>query len=235
MTMEVMLMPAPLTMAAVAGAGAATATWVAVRAGYRQTARRLERFVDTRRGAGGDNLRWFPILQKPAQVLHAWARALPLRGAMRERQEQVSRALPFFLDLMVIAMDGGLNLHQAVEAVAPNLPAGPLRAAIDQARADMRLGRPALEALAEMADQVAVDDVRSFVRTLRIGQALGTPVSAALRQSARLIRQRRRQRLDERLGVLPLKMTFCALLLFFPPIFVLLLLPNVLNFIHGQW
>lgn len=215
---------------AAAAAAATAAAWLALQRDGRRVTRRLQRLVGGRpRPAAA-----------PARLDRAFAAArravgLLARGSARERREEVARSLPFFLDLMVIALDGGLNLHQAIEAVAPSLPEGALRAALDRAREDMRLGRPALEALEDMARNEGVDELNSIVRTLRIGQALGTPVGASLRQSARLVRQRRRQRLDELLGVLPLKLTFCALILFFPPILVLLLLPNVLNFVQGQW
>lgn len=224
------------TIAAGTGAAAAVSAWAASRALLIARAKRLAAAMGTATSAHPALLDRFPKLRAAWQRLAGPIVHLRRGGRSgKEYRDETARAVPFLLDLLVVAIDGGLNLFQAIDAVAEHLPAGPLRDAVIRARHEMRLGRPVLDALEEMAQSTPVDEVRSLVRTLRIGHTLGTPVAATLRQSAHIIRQRRRQRLDEQLGVLPLKMTLCALFLFFPPLFVLLLLPNVLSFIHGQW
>lgn len=160
----------------------------------------------------------------------AWARP----GAAARDRRAVAREVPFLLDLLVLGADGGLNLHQALEA-AGDLVDGPLREALGEVRRRTRTGLPLARALEGLAERWNVEEVRTFVRILRIGQALGTPVGEALRQASAFLRERQRLETQRRLAAVPLQITLCTLFFFLPPVFVILLVPNLLNFVGSAW
>lgn len=158
-------------------------------------------------------------------------RRLPVVGWGKAREAE---DLPFLLDLMVIASDSGMNMFQVIE-VAGAYVRGPLSESLRKAREEFRLGRPVVETLEGVALAIGHMEARNLARTLRLSLALGTPIAESLRQSAGVIRQRRRQAVEQRLNTLSLKLSVCAITLLFPPWLVLVLLPNVLSFMGGNW
>lgn len=174
-----------------------------------------------------------PIRRGPRPVA-AGRRAWTRPGAAARARRAVAREVPFLLDLLVLGADGGLNLHQALEA-ASDLVDGPLREALAELRRQTRTGLPLARALEGLAERWNVEEVRTFVRVLRIGQALGTPVGEALRQASAFLRERQRLETQRRLAAVPLQITLCTLFFFLPPVFVILLVPNLLNFMGSAW
>lgn len=179
----------------------------------------------------------FPAPGTPRQAASsvvALARAVFQRGERERQRRQVAAEVPFLLDLLVICADGGMNLHQGL-STASDLVAGPLGEALSRLRRDLDLGQPLPRALETLARALDTEEVRVVARILKIGQALGTPVAESLRHASRYLRHRLRLATEQRLAGVPLKLTLCTLAFFMPPIFVLLLLPNLLNFAGSRW
>lgn len=174
-----------------------------------------------------------PVRRDPRPAA-AGRRAWAGPGAAARARRAAAREVPFLLDLLVLGADGGLNLHQSLEA-ASDLVDGPLREALADLRRQTRTGLPLARALEGLAERWNVEEIRTFVRVLRIGQALGTPVGEALRQASAFLRERQRLETQRRLAAVPLQITLCTLFFFLPPVFVILLVPNLLNFMGGAW
>ena len=172
-------------------------------------------------------------LARPAPRSAA-AAGLLARWRARHQQRQVAGAVPALLDLLVLCADGGSNLHQALE-VAAELVEGPLRDGLREACRELHAGVPLVQALEHLAGRWGGEEVNTLVRILRVGQALGTPVGDSLRQASRFLRERLRLQVEQRLAAVPLQMTLCTLAFFLPPTFVLLLLPNLMNFAGTGW
>lgn len=182
-------------------------------------------------GAAGASAQATP---RTSSSLMALVRAAARRGERERKRRLVAAEVPFLLDLLVICADGGLNLHQGL-VTASDLVAGPLGEGLFRLRRDLDMGRPLPGALDALARALDTEEVRSVVRIVKIGQALGTPVGESLRNASRYLRHRLRLATEQRLAAMPLKLTLCTLAFFMPPIFVLLLLPNVLNFAGSRW
>lgn len=153
---------------------------------------------------------------------------------MKDRQRQIQNGLPDALDLLLISMEAGSGLDQAMLKVSNELRvaypvlAGELRHVITEIRA----GRPRADALRQFADRSKVDDVRTLVMTLIQTDRFGTSVGQALRTHAEVARTKRRQRAEERAQKLGVKLVFPLVFCLFPAMYVVVLGPSVLVMIR---
>jgi tight adherence protein C len=147
------------------------------------------------------------------------------------RQDSIRRALPDALDLLVICMEAGLGIDQAMVRVGDEVkvtsPA--LSEEIQIINREQRAGKPRLEAWRSMAERVDVDFVRQFVAMLAQTERFGTPIASALGQFADSLRQRRAQAAEELAAKAAVKLLFPLVLFIFPSIFVVTLGPTVIN------
>ena len=147
------------------------------------------------------------------------------------RQDSIRRALPDALDLLVICMEAGLGIDQAMVRVGDEVkvtsPA--LSEEIQIINREQRAGKPRLEAWRSMAERVDVDFVRQLVAMLAQTERFGTPIASALGQFADSLRQRRAQAAEELAAKAAVKLLFPLVLFIFPSIFVVTLGPTVIN------
>lgn len=184
------------------------------------------RYLRLCRLAGRGNFSWE---QRARAFVSGWGGVWWRRISRRKPWDPPSAGrFSTFLDLLTVCVDGGMNLHQAVMAAAPHVP-GRLGAEMLRVRWELEQGRSLTDALEALAARLPVDEIEGFVRLVKRGQRLGTPVGESLRQAARLIRRCRRQRLERSLALLPLKLTLVTMCFFLPPILVFLMLPAVLS------
>lgn len=146
---------------------------------------------------------------------------------------KASADIPFLVDLLTVCTDGGMNLQQAMERIAAipgcNYPV------LSEIVRRTKLGKSIIKSVEDVASLWRSGELLVLVRALRLGLALGVPINEILQQVAALLRSRQRLALQKRLAITPLKLTFSALVFFYPPIFVVILLPHVLSFLRGQW
>lgn len=152
----------------------------------------------------------------------------------KARQQEIRLALPDALDLLVICMEAGLGLDQALLYVSQELRiAHPeLCAELDFVTAEMRMGRTRLEALRALATRTGVDDLQALVATLIQTDRFGTSVAQSLRIHSDDLRTKRRQRAEELAAKTTVKMIIPLVLFIFPALFVVILGPAVITMIH---
>jgi tight adherence protein C len=151
--------------------------------------------------------------------------------AISKRKTKIGRALPDALDLLVICMEAGLGIDQAVLRIASEIElAHPeLTEELLIISREQRAGIPRLDAWRSMADRVDVDTVRQFVAMLGQTERLGTPIAHALSQFADSLRTRRLMLAEENAAKTTVKLIFPLTLFIFPALFVVLLGPGVLT------
>ena len=162
------------------------------------------------------------------------APGLWLGHRLGDRRRQIQNGLPDALDLLLVSMEAGSALDQAMMKVSNELRvAYPILAdEFRQVITEMRAGRPRAEALRQFADRTKVDDVRSLVMTLIQTDKFGTSVGQALRTHADVARTKRRQRAEERAQKLGVKLVFPLVFFLFPAMYVVVLGPSVLRIIR---
>lgn len=146
----------------------------------------------------------------------------------------IEDGLPDALDLMIVCVEAGCGLDQAIvktsEELAISHPA--LAAELRLVTTEVKAGKPRLEAFKNFAARTRVDDVRALVAMLVQTDRFGTSVSQALRTHAATSRTKRRQRAEERAAKIGVKLVFPLVFFLFPAFYVVTLGPAVIQFVR---
>jgi tight adherence protein C len=152
----------------------------------------------------------------------------------RKRQLRIQKGLPDALDLMVVCVDAGLGLDQAVLRVAEELKlAHPeLSEDLHIMNLETRVGKSRVEALRGLSMRTGVDDIQALVAMLIQTERFGTSIAQSLRVHSDNLRTKRRQRAEERAAKAPVKMVPVLVFFIFPALFVVILGPAVITLIR---
>jgi tight adherence protein C len=138
--------------------------------------------------------------------------------AIEKRKRAIQNGLPDAIDLMIVCIESGSGLDQAMNRVAEelSLPYPELARELELVSAETRAGKARLEAFKNFAERTKVDDVRSLVAMLVQTDRFGTSVGQALRTHAETSRTKRRQRAEEKAAKLGVKLLFPLVFCLFP-------------------
>jgi tight adherence protein C len=158
---------------------------------------------------------------------------LILSRRIKKRHKIIQKALPDTLDLMVICVEAGLGLNQALIRVSEEMESlsGPMSEELQIANLEIRAGTPREEALRNMGERTNVADLRQLVAMLIQTDRFGTSIAQALRVQADNLRTARRQRAEEAAAKTTIKMIFPLVLFIFPAMFVVILGPAVFHIV----
>ena len=153
-----------------------------------------------------------------------------LTWRIRARQHRLRLALPDGLDLLVICVEAGLGLDQALARVSQELHfAHPeLSEELQVVNLEMRVGKTRLEALRELSQRTGLDDIKALVAMLIQTDRFGTSVAQALRVHSDELRMKRRQRAEEMAAKTTVKMVPVLVFFIFPALMVVILGPAVI-------
>jgi len=151
------------------------------------------------------------------------------------RRHRIRRSIPDALDLMVICIDAGLGLDQALLRVGDELAIShpDIQAEFAQVNREQRAGMPRIEAWKNLADRTEIEEFTAFVSMLTQTDRFGTPIIRALSRFSEDIRMKRRQRAEEAAAKTKIKIIFPLVLCIFPCIFIVLLAPALLSIASG--
>ena len=148
-----------------------------------------------------------------------------------KRQVKIQKSLPDLLDLLYISVEAGLGFDMALKKAAEKMP-GPLSDEINKAMEDIAKGRDRQDALRGIVRRTGVDDLNTFITAVIQSEQLGTNIASMLRIQSSVMRQKRRQRAEEKAMKIPIKMLFPLVFFMFPALFVVILGPAVINIIE---
>jgi tight adherence protein C len=154
-----------------------------------------------------------------------------LKLKIRRRRERIRKSLPDALDLLVICVEAGLGLDQAMQRVGEEMVIGhpDIHQEFLQVNFEQLAGKPRLEAWRSAAERTQIAEFALFVSMLTQADRFGTPIVRALSRFGDEIRLKRRQRAEEMAAKSKVKILFPLVLFIFPCIFIVLLAPAVLN------
>ena len=147
------------------------------------------------------------------------------------RKEQITQGFPDALDMMLVCVEAGQSLDQAITRIAGELRAS-FPALADEFQVvsyEMKAGKDKVTVLNDMGERCGVQDVASFVTVLVQSASFGTSIADALRVFASEMRDKRVMRAEEAANKLPTKMTLATMMLTVPPLLIILVGPSV----HG--
>ena len=182
-----------------------------------------------------------PILMRPSIPLAMGAAGLGfvlpgmvLARLATRRQHRIRLSVPDALDLMVVSVEAGLGLDQAMQRVGDELASVHPELAEDlkMINLELRAGKARDEALHNLAARTGVDDLSALVAVLVQTDKFGTSVAQALRVHSDVLRTKRRQRAEEAAAKTGVKMVFPLVICIFPAIWIVTLGPAAIKFMQ---
>jgi tight adherence protein C len=159
---------------------------------------------------------------------------LVIERRIRARQTQIRNGLADALDILIVCIEAGNAIDQAIVKASEELQVSHpvLAEELRLVNIETWAGKPRIEAFKNFADRTKVDDVRSLVAMLVQTDRFGTSVAQALKTYADVLRTKRRQRAEEKAAKLSVKLVFPLVFFLFPALYVVTLGPAVVNYIR---
>ena len=160
--------------------------------------------------------------------------AVVLARLAKRRQHRIRLSVPDALDLLVVSVEAGLGLDQAIQRVGEELASvhPELSEDLRLINLELRAGKARPEALHNLAARTGVDDLTSLVAVLVQTDKFGTSVAQALRVHSDVLRTKRRQRAEEAAAKTGVKMVFPLVICIFPAIWVVTVGPAAIKFVQ---
>jgi tight adherence protein C len=148
--------------------------------------------------------------------------SLLLSRLIEKRRKSISNGLPDALDLLIVCLEAGCSLDQAIVKATEELELAypPLTEELRMLTTETRAGKPRMEAFRNLEARTKNEDIRALVAMLVQTDRFGTSVSQALRTFAEVSRTKRRQAAEERAAKVGVKLVFPLVLCLFPALFI---------------
>ncbi|MCY1021981.1 type II secretion system F family protein [Pyxidicoccus sp. MSG2] len=178
----------------------------------------------------GQNLGWSLLFM----LFGAYYPLMWLNDQVKKRHLQISRALPYNLDLLTLSVEAGLDFTAALAKVVEKGKQGPLREELQLVLKQLKMGKTREEAMKSMIVRVDLPSLTTFVTALIQADKMGTSLGKVLRIQSTQMRIDRTQRAEKLAGEAPVKMLFPLIACIFPTVFMVLFGPIVFQFFFGE-
>jgi len=152
----------------------------------------------------------------------------------RTRQENISKQLSDVLDLLVVCVEAGMGLFEAIRIVGAECDrhGQEIGTELNLVATDISAGASLGQALRGLAERTAVDDIKPLAATLVQSEQLGAQIGPALRSSSDALRQHRRIRAEEDAQKASIKILFPLVIFVLPSMIALIVGPAMITVIH---
>lgn len=157
-----------------------------------------------------------------------------LQAKADRRKEAIINGFPDSLDLLLVCVEAGLGLEQAMDRVGREIAAThPLVAELfTETTLMMRAGASREEAMRRLGTNSGVDEIRSFATLMIQSDKLGTSISNTLRVYAAEMREARRMRAEEKAHRLPVLISIPLVTCMLPTMIGVLVLPAAVGVVR---
>ncbi len=155
------------------------------------------------------------------------------RQCSAQRYTSIVGQLPFFVDLLALSGEAGLDFMQCLQRVCEKAPPSPLVAEFQHVIKDTKLGASRGEALKSMAKRVDVEELGALVSVVVDAEHTGASIAKVLKEQSAQMRVERLVR-AEKAGARASQLILMPMMLFIlPAIFLMVFAPVGLQFIGG--
>jgi len=151
-----------------------------------------------------------------------------LNGKAKSRKASMQKDLPDVLDILTVSVEAGLGFDGALVKLSEKMR-GALVDEFSRLLQEIRVGVPRRDALHALALRCDVPDVSLFTTSLIQADQLGVSIGSVLRVQSAAVREKRRQRAQEKAMKAPIKMLIPLVMFIFPAIFIVLLGPAMIQ------
>lgn len=169
-----------------------------------------------------------------AGMLLGWAYpGIWLRDRLALRRSAVLKTLPFFLDIITLCVEAGLNMQGAIVQAVAKGPKGVLRDELQRVMRDIRAGKARATALRDMAQRLGEPSISNFTTAVIQAESMGMNLGPVLRAQADQRRSERFLRAEKLAMEAPVKMLFPLIAFIFPCTFLVLFFPIAMKFMDA--
>lgn len=153
----------------------------------------------------------------------------------KKRRQAIFLALPDALDMMVVCVEAGLGLDQAMRKICDEMKRSyrVLSEELAVTNFQLQMGRSRADTLRELGTRTDVADLRGLAAVLIQAERFGSSIAQALRVQSDSLRTRRRQLAEEKASKTAVKLIFPLVLFIFPGIFVILVGPAAIDMVRN--
>lgn len=156
-----------------------------------------------------------------------------LRDLLAKRKNELMKTLPFYLDIITLCVEAGLNMQGAMLQAVSKGPRGVLRDDFQRVLRDIRAGKGRADSLRSMAERLNEPNVSSFTTAVIQAESMGMNLGPVLRAQADQRRIERFMRAEKLAMEAPVKMLFPLIAFIFPCTFIVLFFPIAMKFMHS--
>lgn len=145
-----------------------------------------------------------------------------LKETTSNREHHVFRALPFYLDIITLAVESGTNLTNGINQAVQKAPDGPLREELSRFLREVRAGKARSDALRDMADRVNSSSLTAVASGMIQAEKTGASLGPVLRAQADQLRSTRFLKAEKLAMEAPVKLLGPLIMFIFPTTFLVL-------------
>jgi tight adherence protein C len=147
------------------------------------------------------------------------------------RKTALRKGLPNALDMLVICVESGLGLDQALMQVSKELHHAHPEISDEFAvmNLEMRAGKRRADALHNLGDRTDLDELKKMVSVLVQADRFGTSISQTLRNFSDYMRVQARQEAEEKAAKIGVKLVFPIFFFILPSLFVVTVGPMIVR------
>lgn len=159
-----------------------------------------------------------------------------LRSLVDARQKEILKHLPYFIDLLTLSVEAGLDFQIALQRVIEKAEPSALRTEFNNMLQEIKMGRTRGDALRNLAHRLNIQDITSFAAVLIQADQLGSSVGTVMRAQSDKMRAERFQRAEKVGAQAATKILIPIMIFVLPALFIVMFGAFMLTFlgIGGQ-
>lgn len=145
-----------------------------------------------------------------------------LKEATAKRNSAIFRDLPFYLDIIILAVEAGTNFTGGLTQAVQKAPEGPLRVEFNRVLRDVRAGKPRADSLRDLTTRVSSEGVNGVISSIIQAEKTGSSLGSVLRAQAEQLRNSRFQKAEKMAMEAPVKLLGPLIMFIFPNTFLVI-------------
>lgn len=158
-----------------------------------------------------------------------------LKDKLKQRRNAMLKSLPFYLDIITLCVEAGLNLQGALNQAVEKGPKGVLLDEFRRVLRDIRAGKARVVSLRAMAERLGEASISNFISAVIQAEKMGMNLGPVLRAQADQRRMERFLRAEKLAMEAPVKLLFPLIAFIFPCTFIVLFFPLAMKFMQSGW
>ena len=156
-----------------------------------------------------------------------------LNDRLKARKKELLRSLPFYLDIITLCVEAGLNMQGAINQAVLKGPKGAMRDEFQRLLRDIRAGKGRATSMRDLAERLQEAPITNFVTAVIQAEQMGMNLGPVLRAQADQRRVERFHRAEKLAMEAPVKMLLPLIAFIFPCTFIVLFFPIAMQFMHS--